>query len=212
MKHIRIYLFSVALFSIGNIAAQTFEGKLVYQNSYISKLAQVKSEQFNAMMGTTQEYFIKGGNYKSVTNGSFAQMQLYVQSDNKLYNKLATSDTLYWMDGKSNNDEVVKYEILKNQEEVLGVRCDALVVETKSGKTTYYFNSEKYVVDPNQYKEHKFGNWSFLMDKIKSLPLKFVMENAQFKMTSVAIEAKEQKIDGKFFKLPEGVPTKASPF
>lgn len=208
LKFRLIFLF----LSVGLIVnAQTFEGKIVYQNSYISKLAQVKSEQFNAMMGTTQEYFIKGGNYKSVTNGSFAQMQLYVQSENKLYSKLATSDTLYWTDGKKDSNPVVNYKIVKDQEVVLGVMCDAIIIESKTGKTTYYFNS-KYAVDPNLYKDHKFGNWSFLMDKTKSLPLKFIMENAQFKMTSVAIEAKEQKFDGSFFKLPEGTPTKASPF
>jgi hypothetical protein len=68
------------------------------------------------------------------------------------------------------------------------------------------------VVDPKQYKEHNYGNWSFLMGKIKSLPLKFVMENEQFKMTSVAIEAKGQELSLEFFKLPDGVPTKPSPF
>jgi hypothetical protein len=88
LKFTLIFLFLSAELIVN---AQTFEGKIVYQNSYTSKLAQVKSEQFDAMMGTAQEYFIKGGNYKSVTNGSFAQMQLYVQSQNKLYSKLATS-------------------------------------------------------------------------------------------------------------------------
>src|SRR5258706_11524437 len=102
----RLLIIAISLISTLSIG-QSFEGKIVYQNNYTSKLAQVKDEQFNVMMGTRQEYYVKGGNYKSVTNGSFAQMQLYIQADNKLYNKLATSDTLYWMDGKSNNDEVV---------------------------------------------------------------------------------------------------------
>jgi hypothetical protein len=83
------------------------------------------------MMGTTQEYSIKGGNYKSVTNGSFVQMQLYVQSENKLYSKLATSDTLFWTDGKNDSDPVVSYKILEDQEVVLGVTCDAIIIESK---------------------------------------------------------------------------------
>ncbi|MFM9837594.1 MAG: hypothetical protein ACKVOQ_04975 [Cyclobacteriaceae bacterium] len=207
----KTYFFTAVFFIAINLNAQTFEGKIIYRNNYTSKLAQVKDAQFNAMMGTTQEYFIKGGNYKSVMNGTYSQMQLYIQADNKLYNKLATSDTLYWMDGKKDNDPVVKYEILKHQEEVLGVKCDVIVVESKSGKTTYYFNS-KYAVDPSLYKDHKFGNWSFLMEKTKALPLKFIMENAQFKLVSVATEAKEQKLDSNLFKLPSGTPTKASPF
>ena len=33
------------------------------------------------MPGTTQEYYIKGGNYKSVTNGTLVQWQLYIEKD-----------------------------------------------------------------------------------------------------------------------------------
>jgi hypothetical protein len=211
MKHLGFYIFSLNILTTVSVNAQTFEGKIVYQNSYTSKLAQLTDAQFNAMMGTTQEYFIKAGNYKSVTNGTYLQMQLYIQADNKLYNKLATSDTVYWMDGKKDNDPIIRYEILKDEQEVLGVKCNVIVVESKSGKTTYYFNS-KYAVDPNLYRDHKFGNWSFLMEKTKSLPLKFVVDNAQFKLVSVAIEAKEEKLDPTLFKLPSGAPTKASTF
>ena len=190
---------------------QTFEGKLVYNNTYTSKMPNVKSEQFNAMMGTVQEYYIKGGNYKSVTNGSFAQVQLYIAADNRLYNKLATSDTLYWIDGRKDNDPVVGHQILKDQEEILGIKCDALVVESKSGKTTYYFNSN-YQVDPNLYKAHNFGNWYFVMDKIKSVPLKMVVENARFSLVSIATDVKQMKLDDGVFKLPDDAKTKVSPY
>lgn len=52
---------------------QTFEGKIVYKNSYKSKMPNMTDEQFTTMMGSTQEYFIKNGDYKSVANGSFFQ-------------------------------------------------------------------------------------------------------------------------------------------
>ena len=79
------------------VFAQNFEGKITYQNSYKSKLPTVKDEQFNAMMGTRQEYYIKGGNYKSVSNGTFSQWQLYINMDSKLYSKMANSETICGM-------------------------------------------------------------------------------------------------------------------
>ena len=134
------------LMSFTIMQAQTFEGKITYQNTYTSKIPNATSEQFNMMMGTTQEYYIKDGNYKSSTNGTFSQWQLYVPTENRLYNKMAISDTLLWNDGNSNPDEVVSYEIKKNQAEILGYKCDALIVQTKTGKATYYF-SKKIKID-----------------------------------------------------------------
>ncbi len=93
-------LFALSLLWVSTQAfAQTFEGKIVYQNHYISKMGRITNDQLGAAMGTRQEYFLKGARYKSVMNGSFSQWQLYVPAENRLYGKLALSDTLYWTDG-----------------------------------------------------------------------------------------------------------------
>lgn len=96
-----LLLFVLNLVVLAGVEAQSFEGKITYQNSYISKLPNVPSEQFTAMIVSPQEYFIKGDRYKSVMNGSYSQWQLYVPSENRLYNKVAISDTLMWSDGNS---------------------------------------------------------------------------------------------------------------
>jgi len=61
-----------AIFAITSFG-QSFEGKIVYQNAYKSKIPNVTDEQFTTMMGSTQEYFIKNGDYRSVANGSLFQ-------------------------------------------------------------------------------------------------------------------------------------------
>ncbi len=40
---------------------KTFEGKIVYENKYQSKIANITDQPLIAMMGNIQEYFIKGG-------------------------------------------------------------------------------------------------------------------------------------------------------
>lgn len=183
-----------------NTTAQTFEGKITYANDYQSKLANLKSEQLNAMMGTKQDYYIKGSNYKSVFNGAFTKMQLYKASENKSYTLTEKNDTLYWEDYSINKDEAVKYELQKNKETVLGITCDVLIVEAKKSKTYFYFNS-KYSVNPELFKQHNYGNWFYTISKTKALPLKTVYETDQFILTSTATEIKEQKLEDNFFEL-----------
>lgn len=198
------------LFAITSFA-QAFEGKIVYRSTYESKMPNVTDEQFTAMMGSTQEYFIKNGDYKSVSNGSFFQWQLYINKDNKLYNKMANSETLFWNDGATNPDEILNAEVNKGVTEILGYKCDELILTCKSGTQKYYFNT-KLSVDPKLFINHKFGNWYGFLSKSSSLPLKSIIDNGQFTLESVATEVKEMKLDKIFFELPADAKTMKSPY
>ena len=171
----------------------------------------VTDQQFTTMMGSTQDYFIKSGDYKSVANGSFFQWQLYVNKDNKLYSKMANSETLLWNDGSENKDEIIKTELNKGVTEILGFKCDELILTCKSGTQKYYFNS-KLSVDTKLFINHKFGNWYDYLLKANALPLKTIVDNAQFTLESVATEVKETKLDKTLFDLPANVQTTKSPY
>ena len=56
-----IVVFLVSLLITTVVTAQSFEGKVVFQNKYQSRMAGATDEQFNNMMGSVQEYFVKGG-------------------------------------------------------------------------------------------------------------------------------------------------------
>ena len=198
------------LFAITSFG-QTFEGKIVYKNTYKSKMPNVTDEQFTTMMGSTQEYFIKNGDYKSVANGSFFQWQLYVNKDNKLYSKMANSEKLLWNDGATNSDEILKAEVNKSEIEVLGYKCDELVLTCKSGIQKFYFNL-KFSVDTKLFVNHKFGNWYDFLLKTNSLPLKTVVDNGQFTLESIATEIKEMKLEKPVFDLPTDLQTMKSPY
>jgi hypothetical protein len=198
------------LFAITSFG-QTFEGKIVYKNTYKSKMPNVTDDQLTTMMGSTQEYFIKNGDYKSIANGSFFQSQLYVNKDNKLYSKMANSEFLLWNDGATNPDEILKAEVNKGITEILGYKCDELILTCKSGTQKYYFNT-KLSVDAKLFVNHKFGNWYDFISKSNSLPLKSIIDNGQFTLESVAIEVKEMKLDKTIFDLPADAKTIKSPY
>lgn len=198
-------------FSILLTFGQAFEGKIVYHNTYKSKNQQMPDQQWQMMLGSNQEYFIKGGNYKSVANGQLMQWQLYVNKDNKLYNKMSNSEKAIWNDGNIQADEVLKTEVNQGVTEILGYKCDEVVMICKSGIQKYYF-SPKISVDPKLFVNHNFGNWYQFLSLSNALPLKMVVETAQFTMTSTAIEVKTIKLDDNLFQLPSGIQTEKSPY
>jgi hypothetical protein len=201
------------LFLLPNVVslAQNFEGKVTYQNTYKSKVPNVTDALFTEMMGTLQEYNFKGGNYRSVSNGTFLQWQLYVNKDNKLYTKFSNSPAILWNDGAVNPDSVLKTELNKGVVDILGHKCDELILTCTSGVQKYYFNSA-LKVDPKLFENHKFGNWSQYLSQSKALPLKMMIDNAQFSMVSVATVIQPQKIDDQFFALPADAQLQKSPF
>ena len=190
---------------------QAFEGKIVYSNTFKSNNEQMPDQQWQMLLGLTQEYFIKGGNYKSVANGKLMQWQLYINKDNKLYNKMSNSEKALWNDGNIQGDEVLKTEVNKGVTEILGFKCDEIILTCKSGVQRYYFNS-KIAVDAKLFTNHKFGNWYQYLSLSNALPLKMVIETAQFTMTSEATEVTPSKLDDKQFQLPSGIEIEKSPY
>lgn len=210
MKNTFLILLTTLLSTFSSYG-QSFEGKIVYSNSYKSKMPNVTDNQFTIMMGSIQEYYIKNGDYKSVANGSFLKSQNYINNENKLYTKMANSEAFLWNDGATNPDEVLKSELNKEVTEILGYKCDELILTCKSGIQKYYFNS-KLSVDAKLFVNHKFGNWYDFISKSNALPLKMVIENAQFSLESIATNITEMKLDNSFFALPTNSKTMKSPY
>jgi hypothetical protein len=200
---------SVFMFFAG--FGQNFEGKITYHNTIKSKAPNVSDEQLSAMLGTTQEYYLKGGNYKSVTNGTAIMWQIYVNHDNKLYNKYAISETILWNDCSVNSDSVISIKLNKGVIEILGYKCDELILTCKSGVQKYYFNS-KLGIDPKLYTDHKYSNWYDYLKQASAVPLKCMIDNGQMSYESIATEIKQMKLDDKEFQLPAGAQTAKSPF
>ena len=198
-----LFFFSTTVF------AQSFEGEIVYANSYKSKMPGMTDEQLAALFGPTQEYFISGGNYKSLINGQAVTMQVYDYKTNRIYSKTPKSDTLYWVDASMNADTVLSYEIKKNRAVILGYQCDELILHTKTGTATFYF-TDKLALESDRYKNHNYGNWSFFAAKSNSLPLKTVTESSMFRIESTAVEIKPLKLDKEYFAIDNNAPVKKS--
>jgi hypothetical protein len=187
--------------------SQNFEGKMVLKITVKSKIPALSDEKLNSMLGSRQDYFIKGGKYKSQTDGKIIETQIYDPATNRLYSKRPNSDTLYWTDAAKNDDGVTRFEIKKDAETILGNHCDALILTTRSGITIYYYSS-KYKMDRQKFAKHNFGNWAFLAAKTGALPLKSVIENSNFRVEMTAVEIKPGALSDAIFAIPPGSPQK----
>jgi hypothetical protein len=208
MRNLLITLL-IALYA--NVQAQNFEGKIVYKNSFVSKIPQLTDAQFTGLAGDRQEFYFRTGNYKSVTNGTYSQMQVFKHGENRIYHKLSQSDTLYWIDAGKENDPVLSHSVERQKETILGYPCDVIHIQTQNGTISYYFN-EKLKIDPELFKDHRYMNYGFIVQLAKALPLKTVTETTTFTMVSTAMEIAPAKLDESFFAIPPGTPTKVSPF
>jgi hypothetical protein len=198
-------------FVVMTVFGQAFEGKVLYAYTYKTKSMMVTDQKWSSALGATESYYIKGGDYKSITNGTLIQWQLYINKDNKLYSKSPKSETVFWNDGSVQGDVVYKSELKKNVAEVLGYKCDELILTCKSGVQEYFFNAA-LSVDAKLYTSHKFGNWYDYLSKANALPLKMILDTDQVTIECIATEIKPMKLDANLFELPAGTKTKKSPF
>jgi hypothetical protein len=153
-------------------------------------------------MGAKQDYFIKDGNYKSISNGAYWSWQIYIGRENKLYNKIGNSDVILWIDGANRSEQIVETTVNREATEILGHKLDEAVFTLKNGSEKYYFSS-RLSVDPSLYSRHLYGNWYDYLKVAKAVPLKMIVETPEFVMTSTAIEIKPMKLAETEFQLPK---------
>ncbi|GGA82720.1 hypothetical protein [Puia dinghuensis] len=185
--------------------AQYFEGKVIYKNTFTSKVPGLTDSALGAMMGSEENYYIKGGFYKSFLNGAAIAMQQYDHRTNRMYFMKPDIDTLYWVDAGKSQDKVLSYETREDAEVILGKSCDALVVQTAAGTTIFYY-SPRYKLDAALFSRHTYGGWAFFLGKTGCLPLKTVIDNDRIHIESVATEALELELKDNFFEVSPLLP------
>ena len=188
----------VSFVFVSNSFSQTFEGTIEYSNAFYSRTTQLTNDQLEYMVGSKLTYHVKDGYYKNISNGATVVMQIYDWNSNRLYNKMQSSDTLYWFDASENKDTIINFDIKEEVGKVMGITCDALTITTQSGSMTFYYN-KAYRMKVGKFANHTFNNWAFFLEKTKSIPLKIVMETQAFTMTSTATVITPTKLTDDFF-------------
>lgn len=197
--------------TIFSISGQNFEGKITYSNTYKSKTPEVSDQQYQSMMGNIQEYYIKGGNYKSTLNGTVMQWMLYLNSDNKMYMKMSNNPNILWNDATINETPSTNIQLNKGVTTILNYPCDEVIITTDEGIQRYYFSPE-LKVDANLFNQHAYGNFYDYIKTANAMPLKIIFETEQYTLESVATEVKAMVLDNTTFTLPKNTSTIKNPY
>jgi hypothetical protein len=190
---------------------QSFEGEIVYQTSFKSKIPDITAKEFSSVMSVGKNFFIKDGDFKYETDGAHQLWQLYINADNKLYHKYSNSEVLIWNDASVNREEVLSTEIYKDAAEILGYKCDEIILNCNIGIHKYYFSSKLHI-DGKLYTNCLIDNWYAYLSNANAIPLKIVFDNEQVSMETTAIAVKPMILDKSIFTLPEGAKTSKSIF
>ncbi|NUY82734.1 hypothetical protein HUK80_17660 [Flavobacterium sp. MAH-1] len=193
----------IAIFIIVNLVlmpcfGQQFEGIIVFQNSYQSKIKNQSNEHLAQLFGSTHTYQIKNERYKLSSNGELLQWQIYQPQENKLFTKLAVGDKLGIIELDKETEKVKSVQVNRKAVKILDYLCDEFVVQCKSSVQKYFIDSSLNI-NPEIFKNSKFNYQLAFLLKNQILPIKMVIEDGISICESIAIELKGETIDEKIF-------------
>tara|TARA_R110002167_G_C12524413_1_gene638508 strand:- start:121 stop:810 length:690 start_codon:yes stop_codon:yes gene_type:complete len=185
-----------------------FEGRIIYDLSYLPKTSNIKKDQADIFFGNKQTYTIKDNMYKNEMNGTLKMSQHYLGNDTLFISTAKTQDLL-WVDTTYINDKIISIEITENVEVINGILCDLLTINSNNGYFKYYYNSS-YKINPENYVNHKVGFWNVCVDQTKSIMLKSILDTKDEHIELNAIDIQEMVIEESEFELPN-LPRKRFP-
>ena len=183
-----------------------FEGIITYHHHYKSTDANFDADQISEALGTRSEFFFKEGNYLQLYNGKFQKYNLYRKTDQKVYSKFATSDTLFWTNATIKSEVITDSSLAPTDETVLSHPCSVLTVKTATPSGEYYstrkyYFSKEVPVKQEWLSEHHYNSMSEIYAKTGAIPLKIIIETDQFIMTMTALKIDRQSLELQYFEL-----------
>ncbi|WP_124980489.1 hypothetical protein [Nonlabens xiamenensis] len=159
--------------------------------------------QFGEKGYMVQKYFYKRGNYiAEIEAGESKGFQAYNSEDGLLYSWQDKSDTAITLNSKKYLDELIEIIDSEETDTILGIPCRSVIVKSKMGKMTLFYNSDYLKMDSKFYEGHKYGHWEQILKKIGGLPLKMEQKGLMTHVVQTAIEFEEISIDDKKFEIP----------
>jgi hypothetical protein len=176
-----------------------FEGNIKFKNEYIIKSDKVTPEQLDRSFGKTADLYFKEGNYLEIYDGGLTLNQLYRRLDNKTYVKKDYSDSLFWFNCAQSPQQMIRYEMNRKKETILGIVCDEYITYYDNKTVTFYFNSDTLKLDPEWYSQFTLTNKNTNTAIMKSMYLKFKIEYSDFLFTVTATSMNYENLDSKMF-------------
>ncbi|MEO8854525.1 MAG: hypothetical protein ABI359_12150 [Ginsengibacter sp.] len=204
MNKISIVIGGFLLMTLNSIgqSQKNFEGEIIYQFDFISKMPKVDSKMIKNIVGSGSTLSFKQGNYRHDYDGGIVEFDIYNKEDNKAYFKKRNNDTIYWSDCSLPGNKIKNFKFASKKETILGIDCDQLIIEYEKKSEIHYYNSDSIITNPAWFKNFKTNGENLIDEKEKSIFLKSESDFDGFTMISIADKISRHKIDEKIFKIP----------
>lgn len=200
-------------FTVSISYGQTFEGWITYKMEALNPNTKMIpdstwqkgiKEQFGERGHIIQKYFYKKYKYISEMDaGKETGFQAYNSKDKLLYSWQLNSDTAITVDSRKYMDELVEINDSAAVDTIMGIPCKSIIVKSKMGQMTLWYNSDYFKMDASLYKGHKYGHWEQILKKIGCLPLKMEQKGFMTHIVQTAIDFKEVPINDNQFTIPK---------
>lgn len=200
-------------FTVSISIGQTFEGWITYKMEALNPNPKMIpdstwqkgiKEQFGERGHIIQKYFYKKDKYISEMNtGKETGFQAYNSKDKLLYSWQLNSDTVITVDSRKYMDELVEIKDSEAVDTIMGIPCKSIIVKSKMGQMTLWYNSNYFKMDASLYKGHKYGHWEQILNRIDCLPLKMEQKGFMTHIVQTVTDFKEEPINDNQFTIPK---------
>jgi hypothetical protein len=205
LKTLILILF-IPVFTYSQIVSDEFEGIIKYNHKVIAKDSSYNVEYDYSGIGKNSEYYYKEGDYIFVNHNSYFKADLFKSKELHNYLILNNSDTVFYLDSKVSDIEVIEYNIKESADTILNYPCDLITLKLKPVNKEspisfrrYYFSKQLHI-NPDHFKQCKGNAYELIYENTKSLALKIEYEWPNKVITWEAYEVTKQKLDDAIFK------------
>jgi hypothetical protein len=182
-RRLKLSLFAIILnFAIAPLFGQSFEGWITYKTEMVnpdstfftdSIWQAVMKEKFGDRRYAIKKCFYKNGMYSTeIDAGTESGFQVLNPENKLIYSWQANSDTAIKVDSQQYSDEFI--EMIDNEltDTIMGIPCQSVLVKSKMGRMTLWYNRDYFKIDEKYYKGHVYGHWEQIINRLGCLPLK----------------------------------------
>jgi hypothetical protein len=179
-----------------------FEGRIVYQLSFIPKSPEVDTNSLRKNMGFFTTYYFKKGNYHQIDNNESHSEEYGFEKDNKIYSRGRMSDTFFWHD-KTIPEKISSHEKFVKADNVLDISCDELVTKLDRCEIRYYYNSDTLQIEPHWFTNFKYLTKDETSKIMGSHFLKCELDYSKITIILTAVFINPEKLNDSLFELPK---------
>lgn len=200
-----VSLLLISLISFSQNSTKEFEGIIKYNHEVEAKESSYNVDYDYSGIGKQSEYYYKNGDYRFVNHNCYFKGDLFKSKEIKNYLVLEKTDTVYSLNSRIADFEIVDFEIKKSATTIIGYKCDLLTLKIKpissEGPISYrrYYYSSKLPIDPSHFKNCKANAYELIFEKAKALPLQIEFEWPNKLIRWKAYEVLSQKLNDSFF-------------